>query len=287
MNEILPSGLVIHLDNLKAPKQPEKQELPFNGVASHPRDHKQDVVQNPLYEELLLAQRKQDPGVPPTEVNGDIKAEPQSFVQGKLGAETTTITAAMDSSSIQQMTVIPSGIVKEDSPTSKPSTPSPAKNEPGYIAPHLRIPPTSPYVPLSMRDLNGNESPTKPEQKRRKKETVLIRQTAEGWVEVDEAKEKEMKERKVLEDAIGETPPSPNDTEHSAKQELKTEDKETIAPPPAPSTQAQWQAFGPPTPAFRVSSRHFDAKYLLMFCSSTRGTGPSWSITSVLRLLTL
>lgn len=252
VNEILPSGQVVHLDNLKASRPAKKEELPHAGVKSGPTDRGPNGAQGLFDTDGLSKQQNPEAGAFSKDSNDDEIPRPLAG-QNEPGADTEPRTASAESPIMPQTEGAPSKATELDVPPPAPSTPHSPKDEPKKLAPHLRVPPPPPYVPLSMQDLNGTDLPDKTEQRKRKKETVLIRQTAEGWVEVDEAKEKKIKEKATEDDAVG-TNPEPNSTEQPVGQELKIEETEAMAPPPAPSTQTQWQAFGgPPTAEFRVS----------------------------------
>ena len=99
-----------------------------------------------------------------------------------------------------------------------------------------------------MQDFDGKPPESQEENAIRRKETVLIRQTSQGWVEVDEAKEEELKEQKAAEDAAAGLQPK-----EDIVQDVNTEGSESEVKQPdeasRPSTQAQWQAFASNTPA--------------------------------------
>lgn len=256
MNEILPSGQVVHLDDLKAPKPMKRQELPYGGAISAPANPTSNTAQAPLKQDTSTNQQEQKTETFPDKVNGGTTGGPLS-PQVNLDAEceqNTTSKASTDSVITPQKITAPPGMAAQDATPPQIPTPDLHKDEPKKLAPHLRIPPPSPSVPLSMRDLDGTESATNSEQKKRKKETVLIRQTAEGWVEVDEAKEKELKEEDAAGDGAAGIEPGLDATETPIQQEPEIEEKSAMGPPPIPSTQAQWQAFAGPPTGFQVSS---------------------------------
>ncbi len=243
MNEILPSGQVVHLDNLKAPKPAKKQELLNTPSKAADTSPKQDTPSN-----------TQDPDAEPSfnHVDGLATTEPRS-PPIKLETEIEPSAVPSDPSKAPQSNV---EFLKEDGHEDfgpEKSMPDASEDEAEQLAPHMRIPPPTPYVPLSMQDLDGSEPTTKPEERKRVKETVLIRQTAQGWVEVDEAKEKAIKEQKAAEDAAAGIKPELDTTEKTVKQEPDIEEKKAMAPPPIPSTQSQWQAFAGPPTGFQVS----------------------------------
>ncbi|KAK4691390.1 tRNA pseudouridine13 synthase, partial [Lecanoromycetidae sp. Uapishka_2] len=253
VNEILPSGQVIHLDNLKAPKPAKKQELSHGGETISSPSQKPDATQGAAKEDVSSIQQGLDLDASFETPNGDKESQPAT-PQNKLGENVEPYTVSSDSSGIAQTVAPPSNVRAQDVSSPDLSVPGPSKDEPKMLAPHLRVPPPKAYVPLSMQDLDGSKPTTKLEPSSRKKETVLIRQTAGGWVEVDEAKEKKLKEQKSVEDSAAGRRNQNDDSEKPVKEEPKIEEREAMGPPPLPSTETQWQAFGPPTPDFQLSS---------------------------------
>lgn len=138
--------------------------------------------------------------------------------------------------------------MKKTNPPSMPSIPQsmegfdPPLENTKNISPHMRIPPPSPSVPFSMRELDYKEPPETPI---RKKETVRIRRTGEGWVEVDEQEEKDLEEAKEAKEAANAaagTKPEDTVKQEPIKREPENEEQKAKEPQ-APSTQAQWQNF--------------------------------------------
>jgi len=136
------------------------------------------------------------------------------------------------------------------------SSPTKAEN----LAPHMRIAPPSSPVPLSMRDLDDARPTPKPT---RKRETVRIRRTSQGWMEVDEQKEKDLNGAKAAEDAIVDQSTEEStvragdavrdkELEDAAIQETPNHEPEISEEgkdPLPPITQASWQAFAGTTSA--------------------------------------
>ena len=128
------------------------------------------------------------------------------------------------------------------------------------LAPHKRIPPPAPSVPLSMQNLDGEQPEAEQEKVTRRKEKVHIRQTSQGWVEFDKEKENEAKKHKAEEDAAGAVLPEDSTQTEDNKSE-KTADVSELQEPhsdyvPKASTQASWQAYAhsAPTSSFQVST---------------------------------
>ena len=124
-------------------------------------------------------------------------------------------------------------------PTSDPSVDPASK-----ISPHKRIPPPSPLIPPNMQETDGKRSDEdvrkEPEKSIRQKETVLIRQTREGWVEVDQEQEQKLKYQRAAEDAAADVNSgNPTVVDLSKKKSMPEE----VRYEAKPSTQAQWHAF--------------------------------------------
>lgn len=243
VNEILPSDHVVHLDNTQAPK---KKKEANNGSKpsgpSHPAPAaRQEIPQNadtPVEEESnsIPSDAKAEAGTAISRPSAP-KVKPE-----EVGPEAATNTAT--STSRPSASIIPISMQGFDCSPTKPEN----------LAPHRRIAPPSTPVPLSMRDLDDARTTPKPA---RKKETVLIRRTSQGWIEVDEQKEGEVKGAKAAEDAIlnestnesairAEDATGDRKLGDAAVQDAPNQEPDILGQargPLTPSTQASWQAF--------------------------------------------
>ncbi|KAL2054063.1 hypothetical protein ABVK25_005602 [Lepraria finkii] len=247
VNEILPSGQVIHLGNLKAPKRETNQD-PRNGsklsttepnANDHEDPHKQKspVIKQEVETDIL------EGNVAPTEQE-ESKAEPseQNSSPVKQEAQADEHIGDTPSLSVPQDAFAP--IHNHDETVASAMLPMPdtSVDHTQKISPHKRVPPPSPSIPLSILDLDKTE-PEKAEKAQkatRKKETVLIRQTEQGWVEVDQEQEQKLKDQKAAEDA---TTGLGSEESTVMKSPMKVSESEEVRYEAMPSTQAQWRAF--------------------------------------------
>lgn len=137
----------------------------------------------------------------------------------------------------------------DDDPQSNPPIPmsmhdydQPAK-KPVELAPHMRIQASSLPVPLSMRDPNDTQAALKPT---RKKETVRMHRTSQGWIEVDEQMEKEFKDAEAAKAAAATQQLGGVPTQVEDKPDGETEEQNPEKPI-VQTTQASWQAFATDT----------------------------------------
>ena len=247
VNEILPSGQVIHLDNLKAPKRETNQD-PRNGskpsttdpnANDHEDPHKQNspVVKQEVKTEAL------EGNLAPTELE-ESNAEPSEQNSSPIKQETHADEPIGDtpSLSVPQDAIAPAQDHDETVASTMLPMPDFSVDQTQKISPHKRVPPPSPSIPLSIQDLDGTEpeKAEKAEKATRKKETVLIMQTEQGWVEVDQEQEQKLKDQKAAEDATAGLGSEENTV---VKPPMKVSEPEEVRYEAKPSTQAQWQAF--------------------------------------------
>jgi len=250
VNEILPSGHVVHLDNTQAPKKKKETNngsKPSGPSHPAPKDH-QEIVRN------VGTLAKEDANSAPSDAKittGTAASQPSSPTVkpgDEIGHDAAINTVA--STDRTSTSTIPASMQGFDSLPTKPEK----------LAPHMRTAPPSSPVPLSMRDLDDAGVTPKPA---RKKETVRIRRTSQGWIEVDEGKEKELNDAKATEDrlvnqktedaairaeaAAVDTQPGDAAIQEAVKQE--SEIREEAKEPPQPSTRVSWQAFAGATSA--------------------------------------
>ena len=250
VNEILPSGEVIHLDSLKAPPKPRKNtELSGNGGNPSPANSTEQKAEATQRTERNIKEHEQ-----PCASKDVAQAIPHSDTSNE---ERTTLKPKVDPSAVEASQAIPQSMQGFDQ-----YEPAPASvDNQERISPHKRIPPPAHSIPLSMQDSDGKQSEPKQEKITRRKEKVHIRQTSQGWVEFDKEKEDEIKKRKAEEDeAAGIQPKDATHTEDTMPEgsedvpESKELDQEQT---PKESTQASWQAFAgsAPSSSFQVSSQ--------------------------------
>ena len=244
VNEILPSGEVVHLDNLKAPRKPgQNTELFGNGATpstatsiEQKAEATKRTEQNVKEYEQPYASKDVSQAVPHAE---------------KSDEERTTLKPKPDASQ-----AIPQSM--QGFNQYEPAAPV---DNPEKISPHKRIPPTAPSVPLSMQALDGKQLEPKQENTTRRKEKVHIRQTSQGWVEFDKEQEDETRKRKAEEDLVvglqSDDATRMEDTMPEGSKgvpEPKELDQRQI---PKESTQMSWQAFASnaPSNSFQVSNQ--------------------------------
>ena len=250
VNEILPSGEVVHLDNVKAPRKP-----PQNTGLS-----------NDAGEALSEDTAGQGSEAPPVTME---QAQPEPVPASTPKEQKQTIPHPVTSNSEQTASKPekdrPVTAVSQVVPQSMQGfdkyerTSDPHPDDQDKLAPHKRIPPPAPSIPLSMQNLDGEQREPKQEKVTRRKEKVHIRQTSQGWVEFDKEKEDETKKHKAEEDAAAAVQPAgPAQTEDNKSEE--TADVSELQEPHSDyvskaSTQASWQAYARSAPisSFQVS----------------------------------
>ena len=234
---------MVHLTSLKVTKAPKGQNL------DHPAHPAKDLSRF----ESISAQQNPAPIISPSEDDKISKEAPRSPTPKPIATPSSSIksTSPSNASEIDAKALVETS---EDDVLSVESKALSSADELKPLAPHLRKVPISRSVPRSMQELDGSEPPSLPEQKKRKKQTVTIRQIAEGWVEVDDANEKATKEQNATGTTIDKLESKSKPAENSVIQDPMIVDSKIMAPPPVPSTQSQWQAFaGPPTTGFQAS----------------------------------
>ena len=250
VNEILPSGEVVHLDNLKAPPKPRKNAELFgdNSNPSPANSTEQKAVATERTERKVKEQEQ-------SYVSKDVsQATPHPDTSNE---ERTIVKPKADLSAIGASQAIPQSMQGFDQ--HEPTSPSVENQE--KISPHKRIPPPAPSIPLSMQDVDGKQPEPKQEKTIRRKEKVHIRQTSQGWVEFDKEKEDEIKKRKAEEDAAAgiqaEDATQMEDTKPEVSKDVPDSKELDQEQTPRESTQASWQAFAgsAPSSSFQVSSQ--------------------------------
>lgn len=256
VNEILPSGEVVHLDNLKAPPKPHKNtELsgyPDNASSAMAAEHETKI---PRGDTEGNEEKQENSGTSPRPTFNN---EPQTFPTPNTFKQEHPIPKPQAHlSNVEASQAVPQsmqGFNKYELAS------APVDNE-EKISPHKRLPPPAPSIPLSMQDLDDKKPEPEPEKATRRKEKVHIRQTSQGWVEFDKEKEDAIKKRKAEEDAAaGLQPEDVTQVEGMKSEETKDAPgpKELdVGQEPKASTQASWQAFASsaPSSSFEVSSQ--------------------------------
>ena len=242
VNEILPSGEVVHLSNLKAPsKTPRNTGLPENVGETSSANTTEQKVEVPETTTEQLKMEKQTSPLPDT----SNPKHPTPNVKENV-------------SPAKALEGIPQSMQDFDKYDSPPASPN-VKEE--KISPHKRIPRPAPSIPLSMQELDGKQLEPTQEKATRRKEKLHIRQTSQGWVEFDKEKEDEMKKRKADEDAAAGVQPEDETKMAGTEPEESTNvpepqevDSEQV---PTAGSEASWQAFASsaPSSSFQVSSQ--------------------------------
>lgn len=256
VNEILPSGEVIHLDNLKAPPKPPRNNGPLKNASEVSSavgtEHKPEAPAA-ITEQATTEQEQSGPA--PTTTSNDKK----QILQHPDTSNAAHPPPKLEESS--SMTEAPQAIPQSMQGFDKfELAPAPPIDDPEKISPHKRVPPPAPSIPSSMQDLDGAKPEPKQEKAPRLKEKVHIRQTSQGWVEFDKEKEDETKKRKAEEDAAAGVQPE-DDTK---MEEIKPEEAADVPgfnqpnseQMPKTSNEASWQAFASSASSgFQVSSQ--------------------------------
>ena len=243
----MPSGEVVHLTNLRAPKREQKHE-PSNGITSAaangsksqshlgPLEQRSGTVNQETVDQTLegvstLSKQEKpridlEQGFQPIEQEANEDGTERSRLSVKQ--EETGTDTHLDATQPKHETSLP--LPKSD------------VDQPERVSPHKRILATSSPTP-SMRDHESQqrETPT------RKKTKVIIRQTSRGWVEVDQEQEEELA-KKAAEDASVQRDGSP--PENPVKEVQPAE----VRYEPKSSTPAQWQAFAGANSSGRVAT---------------------------------
>ena len=283
VNEILPSGQVVHLDDDAQASKRETKKHASSGSSKHgPKDSADQIKSQGSKVEASAPLGSQPEGsaglvasdLPTTEstmegprVSGpeetaiDYKIAPPSNRPGesasqqpetKPDTETESSTNLAPHKSHSQITPsVPISMQDFEAPV-PPVSPVPKTEN---VAPHMRIPPPTPSVPMSMRDPDASQVKAGAP---RIKETVRIRQTSQGWVEIDEKADQELKAVEGADNA------STMDYEPLEKASAQTEvtkepevKEESFEKPVRRSTQASWQNFAQETSAEAEASTGF------------------------------
>ena len=232
VNEILPSGEVVHLDNLKAHPKSHKNKEHFrnSGQASSTNKTEDKADASPI----TTQQHDEKPGTAVEIQSGDDeRTHPHPDTSTP---RYPTLPPKEKTSTIEVPQAIPESMQGFNKYEQAPAT----DHKEEKISPHKRLPPPAPSIPLSMQDLDGKQPEQKQEKTTRRKEKVHIRQTSQGWVEFDKEKEEAMKkeEDETKKDKAG------GDAAAGVQSRDDTEIAD-IKPEKVPeaSTQASWQAF--------------------------------------------
>lgn len=237
VNEILPSGEVVHITNLRAPKREQKHK-PSNGITSAAANGSQSQSHVGLLEQKSGTVKQATVDQTPEGVSTRSKQEEpstypeQSFQSMKQQANEDDAGPSLPS--VKQDETDTDTHLDATQPKTDPSLPLPKSDvdQPERVSPHKRVPATSSPTP-SMQDHESQqlETPT------RKKTKVTIRQTSRGWEEVDPEQEEELA-KKATENARVQRDKSP--PENPVKEQAQPAE---VRYAPKSSTLAQWQAF--------------------------------------------
>ena len=143
----------------------------------------------------------------------------------------------------------------------EPSVPVNAENhemsgdKPGHVLPHKRAPPHS-----SEGSSEAKESAPDLPNPKRVKHTVHVLQTTDGWVEVDKAKQQELKEKENTEGAASSSGPvaqPSDDPKPVATESVRAASEETLKGDAVATGTAQWQQYAGYTPEGRGNTVGF------------------------------
>ena len=122
----------------------------------------------------------------------------------------------------------------------------------GKTAPHMRVPASPPSAPSAMSNLDDLQTETASP---RQKETVRMRQTSQGWMEVDEKEHMAEQDASDTKQAEGRTMQEENKSEPTATEE-KNEGLNVHTSPSSWQAYAETTSAGAETsPDFQVSRR--------------------------------
>ena len=277
VNEILPSGEVVHLDNLKAPPKPPRNiRPPKNASEVSSAFGTENTPKAPAAVIQQATTEHEQSGSAPTTTSSDEKHPLQKPDTSNPAHATPKLKE--NSSTTEAPQAVPQSMQGFDK---YELAPTPPVDDQEKISPHKRVPPPVPSMPSSMQDLDDAKPETKQEKAPRRKEKVHIRQTSQGWVEFDKEKEDETKKRKAEEDAAAGVKP-----EDATKMEEIRPEEATDVPGfnqlnseqvPKTSNEASWQAFASSAPSgFQVSSQVIQRDCLTdLDTASARGQGYS------------
>ena len=234
----MPSGEVVHLTSLRAPKREQKHE-PSDGITSAAANgSKSQNHVGPLEQRSGTVKQETFNQNPEGVLNLSKQVEPrtdleQGFQSIKPEANEDGRGRSLPSVNQEEPDTGPHLDATLPKPEPSLSVPDSHVDQPERISPHKRILATSSPTQTSIQDneTQQRETPT------RKKTKVLIRQTSRGWVEVDQVQEEELV-KKAAEDASVQRDESP--PEESVKEEAQPAE---VRYEPKSSTLAEWQAF--------------------------------------------
>ncbi|KAL9104941.1 MAG: hypothetical protein Q9163_000186 [Psora crenata] len=168
VNEILPSGEVVHLTNLKAPKNVKE------------KDNKTSSRSKPEVE------RSENPTATSTEIKNACEAISPG-IKGDIGSQSCE---ALNGAAVQTPTS--NSEPKDNLPLASNGSSDLLSHDPEALPPHKRI-----FLTKSVASNNTTESENiKPEETARSKQTVYLHHTSQGWVETDQPPADVEKEQK-------------------------------------------------------------------------------------------
>ena len=232
VNEILPSGEVVHLNNLKAPKQKKaKDRKSLNGPGpENDRGQASFTAKSEIGDAVNGAKHKR----PLDETSTSMMKQPNADSQEAL----TSGTVPRSSANEERQGIIPAA---GDGSTA---------NNLEALPPHKRLSAIKPVESRGIVESTGY----RPEETARVKQKVHVRRTSQGWVEVDEEMEKT---RKCQEDiqAAQRTANAGDDKVTgpgvSDRDEVPEEPNKVYAP--QASTLGSWNAYAGVQDRFEVS----------------------------------
>ena len=132
-----------------------------------------------------------------------------------------------------------------------------APEKPENLSPHMRkLPPSSSGL-MNQQQTDIKQAVPSPT---RTRQTVRIRHTDQGWIEVDRLKEEELLEGQPSETAANEAP-SKDALVHEGMKEGSEVMRREMEPPKVHTTQASWQAFASATSAEAAAPTKFQVSH--------------------------
>ena len=246
---------MVHLDDTRAPRKKKEQEPK---EVSEPSAHedlepKADGDKYKKAEANLSTYSKDTSPSAPLPDTAETAARVEPDVPENTTIPSPRIAGAEGASSqhhdLQTAHNIPLSMQGFDLPAEKPKS----------LAPHMRAPVSSSMVPVSMREFEGTDATAKPA---RTKETVRVRQTSQGWIEVDEANAQSQKNAQVATTTLADTLPEDVAMQQEDKKEHRPNEEGKEEEPTVQSSQASWQAFADETSADTEASTGFQVSHL-------------------------
>ena len=233
VNEILPSGQVLHLNDMR-PSSGSKSKQAVNDIPPTVRGSATaETYQSESQTDEANASAPQEKEQATEISTANAVKKPENSQVGLQHSEVAKSNAEMGIQPAKTATShsVPVSMQGFDLHDEKPGKPAPHMRGPASASTSSALPTTSNVTDTQ----DEEESP-------RKRETIRIRQTSQGWMEVDEQKDKEAKDEKDAQEPASEKPTEGSATQEEIKSEPRaTEEK--MEGPNVQTTPSSWQTF--------------------------------------------